>query len=161
MTIQTKKVVTIDYVLKDEKGELIDQSQDGSFCYLHGANNIIPGMEDALTGRTKGDEFKLVIEPKDAYGEYNPNMTQTVDRAMFDTNDDIKVGMQFQAQNEQGHMMMITVSKIDGDKITIDGNHPLAGETLHYDIKVVDIRDATDDELSHGHVHQHGHSCNH
>ena len=161
MTIQNQKVVTIDYVLKDDKGELIDESQDGSFCYLHGANNIIPGMESALTGKVVGDEFNLVIEPADAYGEYNPNMTQTVERAMFDTNEELQVGMQFHAQNEQGHMIAITISKIDGDNITIDGNHPLAGVTLHYDIKVIDVRDATDDELSHGHVHQHGQSCNH
>ena len=161
MTIQNEKVVTIDYVLKDDQGVLIDQSQDGSFCYLHGANNIIPGMEDALTGKTKGDEFNLVIEPKDAYGEYNAAITQVVDRSMFDTDEEITVGMQFHAQNEQGQMVVISISKIDGDQITIDGNHPLAGVTLHYDIKVVDVRDATDEEISHGHVHTHGSSCEH
>ncbi len=161
MTIQNNKVITINYVLKDDQGILIDESKDGSFCYLHGASNIIPGMEDALDGHSKGDEFNLVIEPADAYGEYNPNLTQVVDRTMFEGNDDIKAGMQFQAQDQQGHVMIITVSDVDGDNITIDGNHPLAGITLHYDIEVVDIRDATEDELSHGHVHQHGHSCSH
>jgi len=87
MTIQNDKVITINYVLKDDQGTLIDESQDGSFCYLHGASNIIPGMENALTGRSQGDELNLVIEPVDAYGEYNPNLTQVVDRSMFDAND--------------------------------------------------------------------------
>jgi len=161
MTIQNDKVITINYVLKDDQGTLIDESQDGSFCYLHGASNIIPGMENALTGRSQGDELNLVIEPVDAYGEYNPNLTQVVDRSMFDANDNIEAGMQFQAQDQEGHVMVITVAKVEGEEITIDGNHPLAGATLHYDIKVIDIRDATDEELSHGHVHQHGGSCSH
>ena len=161
MTIQNQKVITIDYVLKDDQGVLIDESQDGSFCYLHGASNIIPGMENALTGKAQGDELQLVIQPADAYGEYNADMTQVVDRSMFDTSDKIEAGMQFQAQDQEGHIMMITISKVDGDQITIDGNHPLAGVTLHYDIKVIDIRDATEEELSHGHVHQHGSSCSH
>jgi FKBP-type peptidyl-prolyl cis-trans isomerase SlyD len=161
MTIQNNKVITINYVLKDDQGVLIDESKDSSFCYLHGANNIIPGMEDALTGRDRGDKFNLVVEPADAYGEYNPNLTQVVDRSMFEGNDDIQAGMQFQAQDDQGHFMIITIAKVDGDEITIDGNHPLAGTTLHYDIEVMDIRDATDEELSHGHVQQHGHSRAH
>jgi FKBP-type peptidyl-prolyl cis-trans isomerase SlyD len=79
---------------------------------------------------------------------------------MFDANDNIEAGMQFQAQDQEGHVMVITVAKVEGEQITIDGNHPLAGATLHYDIKVVDIRDATDEELSHGHVHQQG-GCGH
>ena len=161
MTIQNDKVITINYVLKDDKGELIDQSTDGSFCYLHGAQNIIPGMENALTGKTTGDALNLVIEPAEAYGEYNPNLTQVVDRGMFDPNDQVEAGMQFQAQDQQGNMMIITVAKVDGEQVTIDGNHPLAGVTLHYDIEVVDVRDATDEELSHGHVHSHGESCSH
>lgn len=161
MNIQDNKVITINYVLKDEKGELIDESRDGSFCYLHGAQNIIPGMETALTGKTKGDEFKLVIEPAEAYGEYNPGMTQVVDRTMFSPDENIEAGMQFQAQDEHGHLMIITVSNVEGDQITIDGNHPLAGVTLHYDIEVVDVRDATEEELSHGHVHAHGSACSH
>jgi FKBP-type peptidyl-prolyl cis-trans isomerase SlyD len=160
MTIENDKVITINYVLKDDSGTLIDESQDGSFCYLHGASNIIPGMENALTGRSQGDELNLVIEPAEAYGEYNPNLTQVVDRSMFDANDNIEAGMQFQAQDQEGHVMVITVAKVEGEQITIDGNHPLAGATLHYDIKVVDIRDATDEELSHGHVHQQG-GCGH
>ena len=160
MTIENQKVVTINYTLKDDDGKIIDASNDGSFCYLHGASNIIPGLENALTGKTKDDKFNIVIEPEDAYGEYNAAVTQVVERAMFG-DQDLEVGMQFHAQSEDGGLIMITISKIDGDDITIDGNHPLAGVRLHYEVHVADIRDATEDELSHGHVHQHGHSCNH
>ncbi|MCW9012622.1 MAG: peptidylprolyl isomerase [Gammaproteobacteria bacterium] len=160
MTIENQKVVTINYTLKDDEGKLIDASNDGSFCYLHGASNIIPGLEDALTGKTKDDKFNIVIDPKDAYGEYNSAITQVVDRAMFGE-EEVAVGQQFHAQAEDGGMVMITISKVDGDDITIDGNHPLAGVTLHYEVHVADIRDATEEELSHGHVHSHGHSCEH
>ncbi len=165
MTITAQKVITIDYVLKDDAGETIDTSQDGSFCYLHGANNIIPGLEQALEGRGKGESLSLVIAPEDAYGQYVPEMSQVVNRNMFEEGSDIEVGMQFHAQDHEGRVIAITVSEINGDDITIDGNHPLAGITLHYDVTVIDIRDATDEELSHGHVHMHGHehgdSCQH
>lgn len=163
MTIQNQKAVTINYTLKDDEGEILDQSHDGSFCYLHGANNIIPGLENALTGKNKDDQFQIVIKPEEAYGEYNPAFTQVVERSMFDEAQagDIQVGMQFHSQTEDGAMIMITISKIDGDNITIDGNHPLAGITLHYEVQVVDVRDATEEEINHGHIHQHGHSCSH
>ena len=163
MTIENQKAVTINYTLKDDQGEIIDQSSDGSFCYLHGADNIIPGLENALTGKSKDEKFNLVIKPEDAYGEYNSAFTQVVEKSMFeqDQGDELQVGMQFNAQGEDGGMVMITISAIDGDKVTIDGNHPLAGITLHYDVHVVDVRDATEEELSHGHIHQHGDSCSH
>jgi FKBP-type peptidyl-prolyl cis-trans isomerase SlyD len=163
MTIQNQKAVTINYTLKDDQGEIIDQSNDGSFCYLHGADNIIPGLENALTGKSKDEKLDLVIKPEDAYGEYNAAFSQVVEKSMFeqDQSEELQVGMQFHAQGEDGGMVMITISAIDGDKVTIDGNHPLAGITLHYDVHIVDVRDATEEELSHGHIHQHGESCNH
>lgn len=160
MTVENQKVITINYTLKNADGEIIDQSNDGSFCYLHGAQNIIPGLENALTGKTKDEKINIVIPPEEAYGEYNSAITQIVDRAMFG-DEELEVGMQFQAQGEDGGLILITISAIDGDNITIDGNHPLAGVTLHYDVHVVDVRDATEEELSHGHVHSHGHSCEH
>jgi FKBP-type peptidyl-prolyl cis-trans isomerase SlyD len=160
MTVENQKVITINYTLKNAEGEIIDQSNDGSFCYLHGAQNIIPGLENALTGKAKDEKINIVIPPEEAYGEYNAAITQIVDRAMFG-DQELEVGMQFQAQGEDGGMILITISAIDGDNITIDGNHPLAGVTLHYDVHVVDVRDATEEELSHGHVHSHGHSCEH
>jgi len=163
MTIAINKAVTLNYTLKDDQGEMLDQSNDASFIYLHGANNIIPGLEDALTGRVKDDKFDLVIKPEDAYGEHNPEFTQVVDRSMFDQAQagDLEAGMQFQSQAEDGAMMIITISEVNGDKITIDGNHPLAGITLHYDVHVVDVRDATEEEITHGHIHAHGESCGH
>lgn len=161
MIIDNNKVITLNYTLKDNEGKLIDESNDGSFCYLHGADNIIPGMEQALHGKSKNDQLQLTLEPDEAYGEYNDDLTQVVDRSMFDSSDTIEVGMQFHAQSESGQVIMITVTNVDGDKVTIDGNHPLAGEILNYDITVVDVRDATDDEISHGHVHMPGHDHNH
>jgi len=161
MLIDNNKVITINYTLKNDDGNLIDESNDGSFCYLHGADNIIPGMEQALHGKTKDDQLQLSLKPDEAYGEYVEALTQIVDRAMFDVNDTIEAGMQFQAQSENGQMIMITVTSVDGDNVTIDGNHPLAGETLHYDITVVDVRDATEEEISHGHVHMPGHEHDH
>jgi len=163
MKIENNKAITLNYTLKDDQGEILDQSNNASFIYLHGAQNIIPGLEDSLTGRTKDNKFDLVIKPEDAYGEYNPKITQVVDRAMFDADEanEIQAGMQFQSQSEDGAMMIITVSEINGDKVTIDGNHPLAGITLHYNVHVVDVRDATEEEIDHGHIHAHGESCGH
>ncbi|MDQ1363935.1 MAG: FKBP-type peptidyl-prolyl cis-trans isomerase SlyD [Pseudomonadota bacterium] len=153
MTIQAQKVITINYTLRDQAGTIIDQSQDGSFCYLHGANNIIPGLENALSGRRQGEQFQITLQPSEAYGEYNPSLTQVVERKMFENGDEIAVGMQFHAQSDEGQFISITVVGVDGDSITIDGNPPLAGVTLYYDVSVVGIRDASLEELRHGHVH--------
>lgn len=159
MNITADKVITINYVLKDEEGKLIDKSEDASFAYLHGHSNIIPGLESALDNKTKGDSLKLVLEPKDAYGEYNPEITQVIKREAFG-DAELEVGMQFHAEGEGGHPVLITISEINGDDITIDGNPPLAGVTLHYEVEVMEIRDATAEELSHGHVHAEG-GCGH
>ena len=162
MTIQAQKVVTLNYTLRDQAGAIIDQSHDGSFCYLHGANNIIPGLENALNSRNKGDKFEITIQPADAYGEYNPALTQVVTRDMFENSDDMIVGMQFHAQSDDGGFIAITVTSIEGDNITVDGNPPLAGVALYYDVSVMDIRDASAEEISHNHVHgAHGHHHDH
>ncbi|HEY9201062.1 MAG TPA: peptidylprolyl isomerase [Gammaproteobacteria bacterium] len=160
MKITSDKVITINYILKDDKGVVIDQSSDASFAYLHGHQNIIPGLESALEDKEKGDSFSLVIEPKDAYGEYNPEITQVIPRSAFGEVE-LEVGMQFHAESDVGQPVLITISEINGDDITIDGNPPLAGVTLHYDVDVMDVRDATAEELSHGHVHAHGEGCGH
>ncbi len=160
MNITADKAITINYILKDNDGKLIDESNDASFIYLHGHGNIIPGLEAALDNKTKGDTFSLVLEPKDAYGEYNKAITQTISRAAFG-DEAIEVGMQFHAEGEDGHPVLITISDINGDEVTIDGNPPLAGVTLNYEVEVMDVRDATEEELSHGHIHAHGESCGH
>ncbi|MGD8998989.1 MAG: peptidylprolyl isomerase [Granulosicoccaceae bacterium] len=156
MQITANSVVTMNYRLTDEAGTVIDESQDGSFNYLHGASNIIPGLESELEGKQAGDELTVTVEPKDAYGERNDAMTQVVSRDMFDVDTDIQPGMQFHASTPDGQPVMVTVAKVEGDDITIDGNHPLAGVQLTFAVNIVDVRDATADEIAHGHVHADG-----
>jgi FKBP-type peptidyl-prolyl cis-trans isomerase SlyD len=153
MQISDSKVVTLNYTLKDDDGNLIDESKDGQFVYLHGAQNIIPGLEIALTDKTKGDKISIRIEPKDGYGEYNESMIQNVDKAMFDVEQELEVGQQFHAQTPDGHMITVTIKAVEDDEITVDGNHPLAGEHLNFDVEIMDVRDASPEEVEHGHVH--------
>ncbi len=160
MQIAANSVVTMDYTLKDDDGEVMDNSENGEFAYLHGAQNIIPGLETALDGKQAGDSVSVSIEPKDAYGAVDPERIQVVPRNMFEEGADIQPGMQFQAQSPEGEMMVITVTEIDGDEVTIDGNHTMAGMNLHFDVNIVDVREATEEELSHGHVHAEG-GCGH
>lgn len=153
MQISDSKVVTLNYTLKDDDGNIIDQSHDDQFAYLHGAQNIIPGLEIALVDKTKGDKVSVRIEPKEGYGEYNDAMIQNVDKGMFDAEQELEVGQQFHAQTPDGQMLTVTIKEIDGDQVTVDGNHPLAGVHLNFDVEVVDVRDATPEEVDHGHVH--------
>ncbi len=153
MQIENEKVVTLHYKLTDDKGEVIDQSNDGSFAYLHGAKNIIPGLEDALTGKNAGDKFDVTIAPEQGYGERNDAMLQEVPREMFESGVDIQVGTQFHAQGPNGETLVVTVVEVKDDKVVVDGNHPLAGVPLNFDVEVVDVRDATAEEIEHGHVH--------
>jgi FKBP-type peptidyl-prolyl cis-trans isomerase SlyD len=154
MKIDSGKVVTIEYTLKNNSGELLDSSEgDEGFAYLHGANNIIPGLERALVGRSSGDEVNVSVEPDDAYGDRDESLVVGIPRDRFEAGTEIKEGMQFHAQTPQGGMVTVRVVGIEGDTVTIDGNHPLAGETLTFDVKVREVRDATDEERSHGHVH--------
>jgi FKBP-type peptidyl-prolyl cis-trans isomerase SlyD len=153
MPIASNKVVTIDYTLTDDQGTVIDKSANGNFAYLHGAKNIIPGLENALAGKEVGDEVSIKIPPAEGYGERDETLKQEVSREMFQTPDEIEVGKQFHAQTPSGQQIVITVTNVAEEKITVDGNHPLAGENLNFDVKVVDIRDASEEELTHGHVH--------
>ena len=153
MQIADKMVVTIDYTLKDDNGNILDSSNDGNFAYLHGSNNIIPGLENALTGKSAGDEVEVTVSPTEGYGERNDSMVQAVPRDMFDSEQEIEVGMQFHAQSPEGDMVVVTVMDVDDDDITVDGNHPLAGMNLNFGVKVIDIREATTEEIDHGHVH--------
>ncbi len=156
MQIEENRVATLNYTLKDDQGNIIDSAEDGSFAYLHGAANIIPGLEQALLGKSAGDEFSIRIEPALGYGERNDNMTQVVPSEMFETDDKIEIGMQFHAESPDGQPLSVTVVKITDDEITVDGNHPLAGTNLNFDVKVLEIREASQEELEHGHVHAPG-----
>lgn len=151
--IAQNTVVSLDYTLTNDAGDVLDKSVDGQFVYLHGSNNIIPGLENALKDKTVNDEFKVSIDPEDAYGHKDDSKKQVVGREMFEADSPIEIGTQFHAESPEGEMLVITVTDVKDDEITIDGNHPLAGERLHFDVKVTELRDATEEEIAHGHVH--------
>ncbi len=153
MQVTNQKVVTLDYTLTEDQGEVIDQSQDGQFAYLHGSNNIIPGLEQALDGREPGEELSVTLEPEDAYGERDERLIQNVPKDMFPEEAEIAVGNQFQAQGPDGSPILLTVTDIQEQEVEVDANHPLAGQTLNFAVKVIDVRDPSDEELAHGHVH--------
>ena len=160
MQIENNKVATLHYTLKDNEGNIIDQSEDGSFVYLHGALNIIPGLETALTGKAAGDELNVKVAPEEAYGVRSEEHMQEVPKEMFESDAEINVGMQFHAQGPNGEDLMVTIAEIKDDVIIVDGNHPLAGMELNFDVKIVEVREATDEEMEHGHVHVEG-GCDH
>lgn len=153
MQIADKTVVSIHYTLTNADGETLDSSvgQD-PLVYLHGSNNIIVGLEAALLGKSAGDTLQVSVEPGEGYGELRDELIQEVDRSAFQGVDEIDVGMQFMAQTPWGEQP-VTVVKVEGDNITLDGNHPLAGQVLNFDVEVVEIREASAEELDHGHVH--------
>lgn len=149
-------VVLIHYTLTSDGGETLDSSEGREpLGYLHGFGNIIPGLENALSGKQAGDKLKVTIAPEDAYGVREDALVQVVPRSAFGDAPDLEVGMQFQARTPEG-IRVVTIVDIAGDEITLDGNHPLAGETLHFDVEVVEVRAATDEELAHGHAHGEG-----
>ena len=157
MVIADKKVVTLDYTLTDNSDQIIDQSKGGTFAYLHGSHNIIPGLEKALHDKKVGDNIKVSIKPEEGYGLRDDSMIQEVPIDMFESSEAVQVGQQFHAQGPDGHDIVITVTKVEDDTVTIDGNHPLAGVQLNFDVTVVDIRDASDEEVEHGHAHHGDH----
>jgi FKBP-type peptidyl-prolyl cis-trans isomerase SlyD len=158
MQVQKNKVVGIDYKLTDGSGNLIDSSKDhGLLYYIQGVGSLIPGLESALEGKKAGDSLKVTIAAKDGYGERNDALCQTVPKTQFESTEALEIGMQFEVETEQGELV-VSVTKIEGDSVTVDGNHPLAGMELHFDVSVKEVREATTEELAHGHVHgEHGH----
>jgi FKBP-type peptidyl-prolyl cis-trans isomerase SlyD len=153
MQIAKNTVATINYTLTDPKGQVIDSSKGREpLAYLHGASNIIPGLESALEGKAKGDSVNVTVPPENGYGKHNPELVQPVPRENFKGISDIRPGMQFQAQTPQG-ARIVTVVKVDPDNVTVDANHPLAGMDLKFDVTVEDVREATPEEITHGHAH--------
>jgi len=153
LMIGDKSVVTIHYTLTDDAGEVLDNSRDSDpMVYLHGASNIIPGLEKQLTGKTAGATLKVTVSPEEGYGEHSPEAIQKVPRSAFEGVEDIQPGMQFQTEGPQG-MQIIVVAEVSEEEVTVDANHPLAGKTLHFDVSVEGVRDATPEELDHGHAH--------
>ena len=152
MLIGNNSVVSIHYKLTDDEGKTLDESTEGPLTYLHGASGIIPGREKELTGKTAGAEFKVTISPDEAYGDHQPEMVQRSPLTAFPADMELEVGMQFTANSEGGEMMVV-VTEIGAETVTVDANHPLAGLTLHFEGKIDQVRDATEEELAHGHAH--------
>ncbi len=151
MQIARDAVVMIHYTLKNDAGEVLDSSSGHDpLAYLQGHGSIIPGLEAALEGKVAGDKVQATIAPENAYGMKEPGLVQQVPRRAFQG--EVRAGMQFTAQTEAGPRTVV-VTRVQGDMVTVDGNHPLAGETLHFDVEVTEVRVATEEELAHGHVH--------
>lgn len=158
MRVAKETVVAIEYTLKDDQGNIIDASGDrGPMEYLHGAQNIIPGLEQGVEGLVAGDTKNVLVPPQLGYGEYSDKLLQQVPLSAFGANTP-QIGMRFHAETNLG-MRVLTIKKIEGEEVTLDGNHELAGKTLHFDIKVVSVRAAEPTELAHGHPHQSGGCC--
>ncbi len=154
MTIGKHKVVEFHYTVSDAAtGEQLDSSKDSEpLTYLHGANNIIPGLEAELDGKSVGDEFEVTIAAADAYGEYSDDRVQVVPISAFEGVEKIEPGVMVAAETEQGAIEMI-ITEVNGDQVTVDANHPLAGRSLTFQVSVEFIRDASAEEIDHGHAH--------
>ncbi len=158
MRVSKETVVGIEYTLKDDKGNVLDASTShGPMEYLHGASNIIPGLEQGLEGLTAGDTKVVVVQPVDAYGEYSDKLIQRVPLDRFGANK-VEIGMRFHAETNLG-MRVLVIRHVDEQEAVLDGNHELAGKTLTFDVKVVSVRAAELTELAHGHPHQEGGCC--
>lgn len=148
------QVVSIDYELKNDDGDVLDTSAGQQpLTYLHGTGGLIPGLEKALEGKAAEDELQVSIPPEEAYGEFNEDLVQKVSKAAFEGAEKVEAGMQFQAQGNNGEVQRIMVVEVEGDDVTIDANHPLAGQTLHFSVQVREVREATEEEKAHGHAH--------
>lgn len=153
MKIAKDTVVSLAYQVRTKDGVIVDEATAvAPLEYLHGAGDLIKGLEKALDGRQIGDKFDVEIEANNAYGDYNENLVQNVPRDVFVGVDKLEVGMRFLADTEHGPVP-VEITAIDGDTITIDGNHMLAGQDLKFNVEVVNVREATAEELTHGHVH--------
>jgi FKBP-type peptidyl-prolyl cis-trans isomerase SlyD len=153
MNVAPNTVVLIHYTLKNDAGDVLDSS-DGSepLAYIHGNGNIIPGLEKALEGKQVGDKLSVKIVPQEGYGERDVSLVQEVSRSAFAGIPRVEVGMQFQADSNHGPRTVV-VTQVAGDSITVDGNHPLAGQNLNFDVEITEVRKPTHEELEHGHVH--------
>jgi FKBP-type peptidyl-prolyl cis-trans isomerase SlyD len=153
MKIEDNKVVQMHYHLTDEKGTVLDSSQGREpLSYIHGAGNIIIGLEKQLKGKAAGDKVNAVVSPAEGYGERDDNLVQVVPKSGFQGDEELQIGMQVQVGTQDGNAIA-TVAKMEGEDVTLDVNHPLAGVTLTFDVEVVEVREATKEELDHGHVH--------
>jgi len=158
--IEKNSIVRMHSKLSDNDGNVIDRSESSKpLSYLHGAGNIIPGLEKALTGKELGDSVQVKIEPAEGYGEVDPELIKIIEKSAFEGVETLEAGMTFEAKAPDGTSQQIIIKKVEGDNVTIDTNHPLAGIVLNFDIDIVEVREATKEELEHGHTHDgDGHS---
>ncbi len=153
MEITADRVVLIHYTLKDDAGNVIDTSAGAEpLAYIQGHGNLVAGLEKALEGKQDGSNLAVSVTPEEGYGKYDSKLIQRVPKRTLQSAGAIKKGMQFQGRTDDG-MRLFTVTAVIGDMVTLDGNHPLADKTLHFDVQVVSVREATSEELEHGHVH--------
>lgn len=159
--IKDGMVVSLAYVLTNQDGEELDRAdKDDPFDYLHGHQQVIPGLEDGIDGLAVGAKKKLVLKPEDAYGDIDDRLKLTLKKDGFPKDFPIEEGTQFNADLGEGRSSAFTITSVNGNDVMVDGNHPLAGQTLHFDIEVLAIRPATEEEMTHGHSHGkdgHGH----
>jgi FKBP-type peptidyl-prolyl cis-trans isomerase SlyD len=147
------KVVSFHYTLKDSKGNVLESSfGDEPLSYLEGVGQIIPGLESAIQGLKKGDKKSVAVKAEEAYGEYEQELVVQVPREQIPKKD-VEVGDRFHADSGQGHSQVVVVTAVSDTHVTVDGNHPLAGQDLHFDVEIAEIREATAEELEHGHAH--------
>ena len=159
MKIAKNTVVTMDYTLTDEEGEILDSSSGSEpLVFLSGHGNIIAGLEEALQGQEKGGKLDVTVKPEDGYGEYSSELVAKVPKSQIQADGEISVGAHFQVDTPEGPMIY-TVTHLDGDDVTLDGNHPLAGETLKFKVEIKDVREASAEEIAAGHIHSA--DCNH
>jgi FKBP-type peptidyl-prolyl cis-trans isomerase SlyD len=153
MKVAQDSVVSFHYTLKDEAGAVIDQSDGEPMAYLHGHGQIVPGLERELTGKVAGDKLQVRVSPAEGYGEYEAARVQQVPREAFSRIPNLHVGMPLQAQMPNGHHTTVHVKEIGPELVTVDGNHELAGKALFFDVEIAEVRDASEEELEHQHVH--------
>ncbi len=154
MKITENCIVAIDYSLKAEDGSLIDTSEgDEPLYYLHGSGQIVPGLEGALLGKSEGDKLAVTVKPEEGYGPRRTDRVLTVPRSSLPEGETPEVGMQLEAVGRRGEHIVLWVTEVHDETVTLDGNHPLAGQTLYFDVEVKSVREATKEELSHGHAH--------
>lgn len=153
MNIEEKCVVSMHYKLTDETGQLLDESHEHPLSYIHGTNSLIPGLEKKLNGKAAGDQVLATVAPEEAYGPIMPQLIQKLPLDTFEGVDKVEVGMEFEASNDNNEKMIVRIEAVDDTDVTINGNHPLAGKTLSFDVNIIEVRTASEEEISHGHVH--------
>lgn len=158
MKISENKVVTLEFKVYDkETNELLEDTQEvGPFCYIHGNGQFVPKIEETLEGKEKGFSTTIFLSTEEGYGEYDEDLVEEMDKKEFVEFDDIYEGMEFEAELEDGSEVLFVITSIEDDKVIADGNHPFAGKNLKFDVEVTGVREATEKELEHGHVHFHG-----